>query len=136
MPRYTDAEAGAYLDSRASQYNSGYIRFYNGTRPATGDTALSGNTLLATCRFGSTAFPAASSRVLTANAITGDTSAAATGVPTFARLFKSDGTTVLCDCSVGISGAEMIISTPLGDGTITATGPVNVASYTVTFPVG
>lgn len=137
--RFTDAEANAYLDARSPQFNSGYIRLYDGIRQATADTALGGgNHLLSTLRFGSTAFASASSRSITANAITGDSSAATTGFPAFARIFKSDGITVVGDASVGISGsgAEMIISTPTGTGQIVATGPVTCSLFVLSFPVG
>lgn len=126
------AARNASADATCALLNTGYLRFYNGTQPATPDTALSGNTLLATCRFNATAFGAAASGVATANAITSDPSAAATGVPTFARAFKSDGTSVVADFSV--------VATPPGSGgdivltsaQITAGNQVDVTSLTYT----
>lgn len=138
--RVTVAERNAYLDARASQYNNGYCRIYSGTRPTNGDTALSGNTLLAELRFGATAFGAAALGVLTANAMTQDTNADAAGNPTFARCFKSDGTTVLADLSVGKTGGseELLVNTTDGSNNpyIAAGSAVSVSSLTITFPVG
>jgi hypothetical protein len=120
--------------------NSGKIRFYSGTRPANADTALSGNTLLAECTFGATAFGTMSAGVATANTITQDASADASGIPTFARLLESDGTTVWADVSVGKTGGaeELLINTMDGSGNpfIAAGGPVSISSLTVTFGVG
>jgi hypothetical protein len=127
-------------NSEKSQYDSGYIRFYSGSRPAGPDTALSGNTLLAEARFGATAFASMSGGSMTANAITADSSADASGIPTFARLFKSDGTTVLDDVSVGKIGGseEMLITTVDGSGNpfITIALPVSVASLIMTYGLG
>lgn len=99
------------LDSSLDVLNSGYIRIYSGTQPADVGTALSGNTLLAELRFGSTAFAAATDGSKTANAITSDSSADATGTATFYRCFKSDGTTAVLDGSVGTSSANLILNT-------------------------
>jgi lysophospholipase L1-like esterase len=100
----------ASVNAVAALCNAGFLEIYSGTRPATPDTALSGNTLLATLTFGSTAFGAASSGVATANAITSG-SAVATGTASFARLFKSDGSTVIGDCGVGTSFNDIILNT-------------------------
>lgn len=88
--------------------NSGKLRIYNGSRPATGGTAT---TLLAELTVNSTFAPSASGGTLTLNAITSDTSADATGTATWARLVKSDGTTFVLDCSVGTSGADINLNT-------------------------
>lgn len=94
-------------DALTTLLPGGKINIYTGTQPATGDTALSANTLLAAPTFGTPAFPAAVAGVLTANAITAAT-AVATGKATFARIFKSDGTTAVMDQSVGmqLSGSD------------------------------
>src|SRR5689334_2272930 len=84
--------------------NAALLRIYSGTQPASADTALSGNTLLAELTCASPFAGAASGGVLTASAITQDSSADATGTATFFRLVKSDGTTVVADGSVGTSG--------------------------------
>lgn len=120
------------LDAIRDDFNSGFLRIYSGTRPTDADTALSGNTLLAELTFSATAFPAASGGVLTANAITQDSSADATGTASFARLFASNGTTVVCDLSVGTSGAEINFATL----SFVALLVVQVTSLTISLPVG
>lgn len=91
----------AEADALTALLPGGKINLYTGTQPATADTALAGNTLLAAPTFGTPAFPAAVAGVLTANAIAAAT-AVATGKATFARSFKSDGTTAVVDQSVGM----------------------------------
>lgn len=92
----------------ATLCNAGVIKVYDGTQPATADTALATNTLGVTLTFNATAFPASASGVLTANAITSGT-AVASITPTWARLFKSDGTTVVMDVSAGATASNMTI---------------------------
>lgn len=125
-----DAMATALIAPAAS----GLIRIYSGTRPTDADTALSGNTLLAELTFGATAFGAASGGVITANAITGDTAADATGTASFVRLFQSNGTTAMHDLSVSATGGggEVQFATLA----FSAGVAVNLTSLTITLPVG
>lgn len=104
---------------------SAKLRIYNGTRPATGGTAT---TLLAELTLNATFAPSASSGTLTLNSITGDTSADATGTATWARIVKSDGTTHVLDCSVGTSGADIILATT----SLVSGAAVNVTSAVFT----
>lgn len=122
------------LNAMISSYASGLIKVYSGTRPTDADTALSGNTLLSTLTFGATAFPSASGGVLTANAITQDSSAAATGTASFCRLFQSNGTTVLGDISVSVTGGggEAQFATL----SFVAGAVITLSSLTITAPVG
>lgn len=125
-----NATANAEIDAVTALLNNGYLRLYSGTRPATADTALSGNTLLAELRFGATAFGAGAAGVATANAITSDTAADATGTATFFRALSSNGTTVVLDGSVGASGADLNLnSTAIQSG-----ARVDVTSMTLTAP--
>ena len=106
----SDAGADAMLvGGFSAALVSGWIKLYNGTVPTTANAALSGNTLLAgDLRFGATPFGVAgvgtNARRITAQAIASDPSADAGGTPTFARLFKSDGTTVVAQCTVSVQG--------------------------------
>jgi hypothetical protein len=84
------------------------LRIYSGSRPATGGAIT---TLLAELICNATFAPAASGGVLTLNAIASDASADSTGTATWARIFKSDGTTIVADCSVGTSAADIILNT-------------------------
>jgi hypothetical protein len=105
---------------------NGYLRIYNGSRPATGGTAT---TLLAELRTNASAFAAAASGgVLTLNAVTQDSSADATGTATWFRVLQSNGSTFVFDGSVGTSGQDLNLSTT----SIVATGVVSVTSGTIT----
>ena len=101
------------------------LRIYDGSRPATGGTAT---TLLAELTCNATFAAAASSGVLSLNAITQDSSANATGTATWFRIVKSDGTTHVLDGSVGTSGSDLNLTTT----SIVATQPVSVSSFTIT----
>ena len=104
---------------------SGILRIYSGTRPATGGAIT---TVLAELVCNATFAPAASAGVLTLNAIASDASANATGTASWARIFKSDGTTIVLDCSVGTSAADIILNTV----SIVAAATVSVTSATIT----
>ncbi len=118
------------LDAIRDNANSGKLRVYSGTVPATADTALAGNTLLAEATMNATAFPAASGGVLTANAITQDSSIDATGTASFFRIFESDGTTVFDQGTVGVSATDMIVGTV----SFVAGAIFTCSSLTVTLP--
>ncbi len=189
---------------------SGTIKLYNGTQPATPDTALSGNTLLSTMTGNATAFAASAVTngvnnltgglggtgmtptngtfavafaggggsgaaalavvssgaitgyiitnpgtgytsaptvslaagggtpptaptavlgvVLAANAITQDSSAAASGTPTFARISTSDGTAHI-DVDVGAVGSNA--SFQITPATVTAGASVSCSSFAI-----
>lgn len=122
----TDAVVNAQADLIGGYLDNGYLRIYDGTQAATADTAVGAQVLLAELRFNADAFPAASGGVLTANAITADSSANASGTASWFRALKSDGTTVVMDGSVGTASANMIIATT----TITAAQTVSCSSFT------
>lgn len=116
----------------ATLFNSGYLRIYDGSQPATADTAITTQNLLAELQFNATAFGAAVAGVLTANAIAQDPHAAATGVAAWFRCFESDGSTVLCDGSVGTSGSDL----NLNSVNIGAGASVSVSAFTYTVSKG
>jgi len=117
-------------DWLADQLDSGYLRIYDGSRPANANTAVTSQVLLAELRFGATAFGAAAAGVITANAITRDEAANASGTATWCRILKSDGTTVMFDGSVGTSGQNLNLTST----TITAGAPVECSAFTYTVP--
>ena len=117
-----DIDAGA---------GAGTIKIYDGTQPASANTAVSTQTLLATLTFSDPAFGAASSGVATASAITSDSSADATGTASWARIADSDGNTVF-DCDVGTSATTIV----LNSASITSGGTVACTAFTVTQPSG
>lgn len=118
------------LDGYKASYNSGKLRIYDGTQPANPDTAITSQVLLAELTFNATAFQAAGSRQIVANAITGAT-AGNTGTATWFRITKSNGTTVMADGTVGTSGADINFnSVAIQNG-----ATVNVTAFTITQPV-
>jgi hypothetical protein len=119
-------------DALSDLADNGYLRIYDGTQPATADTAISTQVLLAELRFNATAAPAASNGVLTFNAITQDSSANNTGTASWFRALKSDGSTVLFDGAVGTSGSDMNIYTT----SIVAGAIVGVSSFGYTVNKG
>lgn len=127
-PKLSNAAANAAADAVCALLNSGYLRIYDGSQPTDADTAIGAQVLLAELRFNATAFGGAASAVATANAITSDSSADATGTAAWFRALKSDGTTVIFDGSVGTSGANL----NLNSVAISAGAAVSVSSFTFT----
>ena len=135
--RISNAVANAMADTFTTQLDSGsgaLLRIYSGTQPTDPDTALSENTLLAELAMSSTSFGAAADAApggrITANTITADSSADATGTAAFFRMVTQDGGTVIADGSVGTSSADLNLNTV----SITAGSSVSVTSMTVTMP--
>lgn len=85
------------------------INLYNGTQPANANTAISTQTLLVTLTI-SGSFGSDSNGTLTLGSVSNGT-AVASGNADFFRIFKSDGTTVVMDGSVGTSSADMNLNT-------------------------
>lgn len=131
-PKFSNLCVNGEADFIGVALDSGFIRIYDGSQPATADTALSGQTLLAELTFGADAFPSAVAGVLTANAITSDSSANATGTAAWARLLKTDGTSVVMDGSVGTSAANVVINSIA----ISAGAVVSCSSLTITISKG
>jgi hypothetical protein len=128
---YSTALRNQRLDQVTSRLGaSAKLRIYNGTPPANANTALSGNTQLAELICNATAFAgAASGGVLTANAISNDSSADATGTATFYRLLTAGGTVeVQGDAGATGSGASLeLATTSIVSGVV-----VSVSSLTIT----
>jgi hypothetical protein len=135
-PFFSDAAAKAAVDAVAALCNSGTLKIYTGSQPTDANTAVGAQTLLATLTLSATAFPASSasgsagSKVVTAtaNTITDDSSADATGTAAWFRVLKSDGTTVVFDGSVGTTGCDL----NLASVSIVAAEDVSVTSFTIT----
>ena len=123
-----NATVNAQAGAMATLLNNGYLRIYDGTQPATADTAVGAQVLLAELRFNATAAPAASGGLLTFNAFTADSSANASGTASWFRALKSDGTTVVFDGNVGITGSTSCME--MATTTIAAGVQVSVTSFT------
>jgi hypothetical protein len=130
-PQFSDATTETAVNAAAALVNSGNISIYTGTQPVNANTALSGNTLLASCALGSPAFASATASggtvTATANTISSDTSAAATGTATWFRVYKSDGVTGAFDGEVGTSASDLNLNTV----SIVAGATVSVTSFTI-----
>lgn len=106
---------------------SGLLRIYDGTPPANADASLSSNNLLAELPLSSAFAAGAAAGVLTANSITADSSADATGTATFFRLVTSGGTAQV-QGTVGTSGTDLVLNT----ASIVSGAQVSVSSMVIT----
>ncbi len=114
-------EITALVDAGAG---AGKLRIYDGTQPATGGAVT---TLLAELAMNDPSFGAAAAGVLTANAITDDTSADNTGTATWFRIVDSDDTFVL-DGDAGVGSEALVLNT----AAVTAGVNVEVSSLVLT----
>lgn len=132
--KITTGSADVILNALGAECNSGVLRIYDGTEPATANTTLSSNNVLAELTLSSTAFGAPSTsgsdRMITAGTITADSSADATGTATFFRVFKTGGSTVVYQGTAGTSGQQL----NLNSTSIIAGGNVSISSLTITMP--
>jgi hypothetical protein len=110
-PLFYDIAVTTAVNAGAALLNSGYLNIYTGSQPVL-DAALTG-TLLASLRFGATAFGAAAALTGTvsavANAIT-TAVAAASGTAGYFALLRSDGSTVFMTGTCGTSGSDLNMS--------------------------
>ena len=101
--------------------NSSTINIYTGSQPATPETAITSQTLLATITLPSSSAFSSTNGVMTAAAISSVT-IGASGTAAWFRWIKSDASTVIADGSVGTSSADLILnSTSLTSGATLAT---------------
>lgn len=117
-----DAVANIQADALAALLDGGYIDIYDGTRPATADTPISGQTLGVSLQLGTPAFLPAVNGVITANPISPGTVVNSINPATWARVYRADHATVVMDISAGV-GSNFNISLPTAN---------LVASVTVT----
>lgn len=123
----SNAAASAACNALAALLNGGTLNVYAGSQPANANTAITGQTLLATLSFNATAFASAVNGVATANAITSAT-AVATGTASFFRCEQSGGA-VVYDGTIGTSGANLNLnSTAISSG---ATVAVSSLTFTI-----
>jgi len=129
-PRLANAAVSAEADAFSDLLDSGYLRIYDGTRPATADTAVTTQVLLAELRFNNPASGAATNGALAFSPITSDTSANASGTASWFRALRSDGTSAVMDGTVGTSGCDLNLTTT----TIVEGNTVEVTAMTHTVP--
>lgn len=129
--KYSAALRNAMQDAIATSVGSGAnLKIYSGTQPATPETAIGAQVLLATLNVSGAFAAAAASGVLTANAFSNGTGTAGAGAGTTATWFRleTSGGTARIDGTVGISGCDLNLN-----NTSIATGQtVSVTSFTLT----
>src|SRR6185312_4607531 len=87
--KYAVALKNARLDAITAAIGaSGFVDIYDGSQPASPDTAVTSQVKLAHLALSATFAPAASGGVLTANAISDDTDADATGTAAWCRFTR------------------------------------------------
>lgn len=124
---FTTAVRNARQDAITTATGSAaLLRIYDATGgvPASANASIGSCVLLAELTCGSPFAGAAASAAVTANAITQDSSANATGTAAFFRLYASNGTTVIAQGTVSTSGADLNLNTL----SIVSGGPVQVTS--------
>jgi hypothetical protein len=136
--RYSDAAAAAMLDGPGliPYINAGTgnatIKFYTGTVPATGDTALGSQTLLATLTCADPVEAgAAASRTVTFDTITG-ANAVANGTSTFAIIENPDVDRVAV---VDVGNTSSTATIKLTSTAFVSGQPAGLTALTVSIPV-
>tara|TARA_Y100000310_G_scaffold337087_1_gene423234 strand:- start:1680 stop:2039 length:360 start_codon:yes stop_codon:yes gene_type:complete len=114
----------AFVDAIDADASGGYWRIFNSASIASVGVAL------ASLRFASTAFGAASLGIATAFSITQDSSATNSGTAKHMRVYEGDGTSELYQGDVSTSGADLNLNTV----TISQGDVVSITSATVTMP--
>ncbi len=130
-PRLSALAASTAADVVCAMCNSGILRLYSGTQPATVDTALTTQVTLASLGFAATAFGASSSGQAVAGAITSTSAAPGTGTATWFRAFGSSTTSAVFDGSVGVTTSENLV---LNAVAISSGAQVSVSSFNFTMP--
>jgi hypothetical protein len=132
QPKLTNLGANTSADAVCALLPAGWIRIYDGVQPATGDTAITTQVLLASIRLGTPAFAPAVAGLAAANPVTPDLDIDANGHATWFRAFKSDGTTAVFDGSVGLLGCDLNLSSV----TFLQHGSVTITSFSYQQPKG
>ena len=136
----TNAVAKAMADAFTTALDAGtqgYIGIYDSTIPTDADTAVGAQVLLAELLFtASPSFGAATDAnpggLITANAITSDSSANATGTAAWARVKTQSGGTTIADVNVGTASTFVVLNTT----SITSGSAVAITAWTMTMSQG
>jgi hypothetical protein len=99
-----DSYLMSFYNAVLTDLAGGYIRIYDGSMPASPESPLSGQQLLAELRIPTPAGEYQSGNGIVFGAIVADASANITGTAVWARLLKANGTTGVIDITVGPSG--------------------------------
>jgi hypothetical protein len=126
--------AVAFLARVDAGSGPGYVEVYDGTQPATPDTAVTTQTLLGTLTLSDPA-GSISGRTLTFGTVTEDSSADADGTATWCRMYDSDATPV-ADFSAGEAGSMPFGADPdmiMNNSDITSGAPIRILSFLINF---
>lgn len=136
---FSDGLAGTVNDAAKAQFNTGVIKVYAGSQPTDANTSVGAQTLLATFTLNSTAFGTSGATgttptrsVLATAATISDVVAAASGTAAWFRALKADGTTVLCDGSVTVTGGGGDMT--MTDVSLTSGETCSIATLTLATP--
>lgn len=125
---FSSAVRGARVDAITTATGaSAKLRFYGGTRPATGG----GSTTLAAeliCNATAFADSASGGPTITIRAIAPLNASANVSPVTWFRLLKADGTTIIMDGDVGTTGSDLNVSST----SFVSGQQVSVTSWTIT----
>ena len=134
VSHYNRTVSGAFADSVKSEMDSGsgagLIKVYTSPMPADTTVGITTQTLLGTCTFDATC-GAVAAGTFTADAITPDSSADASGTAIWARIQDSDAVVVV-DVDVTVTGGGGFIQMPTN--VLVAGGPIAFTAFTATMP--
>lgn len=100
----------AQANALAALCDDGFLDLYGGIQPESANSRIQDQILLATLKLGSPAFNKAVHGQIVARPIEPDHDAKATGVATWARVYKSDHKTPVMDQSVGLEKANILMN--------------------------
>ena len=127
--KLADAFVNAAVDAGCALCNGGKLQVFDGAQPTDADTAVGAQVKLAELTWNATAFAGAADGVATANAITTDGTADATGTAAWFRaLTSADGK--MFDGTVGTSGCDLNINSVA----IQINAAVSCTAFTFTMP--
>lgn len=128
-----NAACDAIVDLVDAGAGAGTLVILDGTQPANPQTAITGQTTLATLTFSDPAFGVAAAGVATANAITSDTNVDATSTATWARVYDSDAvdpTDAVFDMDIGEGSGTLNFD----NTSFVAGGTAAISGMTITVP--
>jgi hypothetical protein len=126
-PKLSAASRNLALNAALDVLNSGHILILDGTQATDADTAIGAQVTLAQLTFGATAWAAASAGSKSANSITQDSSADATGTASWYRM-RTSGNTAVWDGTCGTSSANLNFNSVA----IQSGAAVSISSFTAT----
>ena len=125
-----NSAVNAEANALGALLNMGFLDLFDGVQPATADTPIGTQNVLASIRFGDTAFAPAVDGMLVAEPLTACSSANAKGFATWARCFAADHKTAVLDMTVGARDADILMDDPK----IYAGSVVGIAEFVYSIP--